>query len=163
MTVGPGRSGGRLGDPLGADRGGRSPRIWARRSSAGAASLASLAIAATLLGGCGGPAADLYEVIRSGAIAGADIALVPSGDGSVVCGTHRHELPDKLLLTAENFDFTYQAKRHESLPAGPDPVYTFVVRTADGTFSYSDDSPHLGPELRALAAWTYTVVNSVCH
>jgi hypothetical protein len=119
--------------------------------------------AAILLGACGGPAADLFQVIRSGAIPGADISVVPSGDGTVVCGRHSHELPDKLLLTAENFDFSYHAKRHQTLSAGPDPVYTYVVRTADGVFSYSDDSPHLGRELRALAAWTYTVVKTVCH
>jgi hypothetical protein len=130
---------------------------------AGAAALAPLAIAAVALGGCGGPAADLFEVIRSGAIAGADITVIPSGDGIVMCGNRSHELPDKLLLTAENFDFSYQAGRSEKLSSGPDPVYTYVVRTPNGTFSYSDDSPHLGPELRALAAWTYTVVKSVCH
>jgi len=134
-----------------------------RRTGVIASSLASLAIAAIVLGGCGGPAADLFEVIRSGSIPGADIALVPSGDGTVLCGQRSRELPDKLLLRAENFDFTYQANRHEALRAGRDPVYTYVVRTANGIFSYSDDSPHLGPELRALAAWTYTVVNSVCR
>jgi hypothetical protein len=112
---------------------------------------------------CGGPAADLYAVIRSGTIPGADITLVPSGDGTVLCDHRSFELPDNLLLTAENFDLSYHAKRHEALPSGPNPVYTYVVRTPDGTFSYSDDSPHLGPELRALAAWTYTVAKTVCR
>ena len=121
------------------------------------------AIAAATLAACGGPAADLFEVIRSGTIPGADVTLVPSGDGSVVCGHRRHELPDKLLLKAENFDFSYHAKRHEALPSGPNPVYTYVVRTPDGYFSYSDDSPHLGKLLRALAAWTFTVAKHICR
>ena len=122
--------------------------------------VAALAVAAAA---CGGPAADLFEVIRSGPIPGADITLVPSGDGSVLCNRHSHELPDKLLLRAENYDLSYHAMRHEALPSGRNPVYTYVVRTPDGTFSYSDDSPHLGPELRSLAAWTYTVAKTVCR
>jgi hypothetical protein len=133
-----------------------------RRARAGAALAALTAVTAVALAACGGPAADLFEVIRSGSIPGADVTLVPSGDGTVLCGHRRRELPDKLLLTAENFDFSYHASRHEALPSGPNPVYTYVVRTQDGTFSYSDDSPHLGPELRALAAWTYTVARTVC-
>lgn len=136
----------------------------ARRARAGATLLAiAAAIAAVTLSACGGPAADLFQVIRSGSIPGADITLVPSGDGSVLCGHRRHQLPDKLLLKAENFDLRYHAKRHEALPSGPDPVYTYVVRTPDGYFSYSDDSPHLGKLLRALAAWTYTVAKHVCR
>jgi hypothetical protein len=121
---------------------------------------AALAVA---VAACGGPAADLYEVIRSGTVPGADITLVPSGDGTVLCNHRSVELPDKLLLTAENFDLTYHAKRHDAYPSGRNPVYTYVVRSQDGTFSYSDDSPHLGKELKALAAWTYTVATTVCH
>jgi len=135
--------------------------VAGRRARAGAA-LALLA-SVVALSACGGPAADLFEVIRSGTIPGAEITLIPSGDGTVRCDGHRHELPDKLLLTAENFDFSYQAKRHATLPSGRNPVYTYVVRTPDGTFSYSDDSPHLGGQLRALAAWTFTVAREVCR
>jgi len=135
--------------------------VAGRRARAGA--LAALVAGALVVSACGGPAADLFEVIRSGTIPGADVTLIPSGDGTVRCGGgHRYELPDKLLLTAENFDFSYQAKRHAALPSGPNPVYTYVVRTPDGTFSYSDDSPHLGPQLRALAAWTFTVARTFC-
>jgi hypothetical protein len=135
-------------------------RAWGR---AGGAPALAVSIAAIALGACGGPAADLFELIRSGTVPGADITLVPSGDGSVRCAGHRRELPDKLLLKAENFDLSYHAKRHEELPSGSDPVYTYVVRTPDGTFGYSDDSPHLGPQLRALAAWTFTVAKQICH
>ena len=116
----------------------------ARPRAHAATAIVAVALAAALAA-CGGPAADLYEVIRSGAVAGADVTLVPSGDGTVLCDRHSHELPDKLLLTAENFDFTYQSQHHLHLPSGHNPVYTYVVRTSDGTFSYSDDSPHLGP------------------
>ena len=93
---------------------------------------------------------------------GADIEIVPSGDGTVLCNHRSRELPDKLLLTAENFDFSWQSQHHIRLPSGRDPVYTYVVRDADGVFSFSDDTPHLGPEMHALAAWTFTVARRVC-
>ncbi|HEY5389007.1 MAG TPA: hypothetical protein VIJ83_00515 [Solirubrobacteraceae bacterium] len=128
-----------------------------------AAAVLAVAASAAAVAACGGPAADLFEVIRSGTVRGADITLVPSGDGTVLCNHRSVKLPDKLLLTAENFDFTYHAKRHDAYPSGRNPVYTFVVRSQDGTFSFSDDSPHLGRELRALSAWSYTVAKTVCH
>jgi hypothetical protein len=134
--------------------------VGGRRARAGSA--LALIAGAVALSACGGPAADLFEVIRSGSIPGANVTLIPSGDGTVRCRGHRYELPDKLLLTAENFDFSYQSSRHEALPSGRSPIYTYVVRTPNGIFSYSDDSPHLGPELRALAAWTFTVARTFC-
>lgn len=120
-------------------------------------------VLALALAACGGPAADLFGVTRSGAIKGADIVIVPSGQGTVLCDGHQKELPDSLLLEAESFDFDYQSDKGLHLSSGPHPVYTYVVVTSNGTFSYSDDSPHLGPELRKLAAWVFTVANTVCR
>ena len=131
---------------------------WRSRAAL-AVAVVALAVAAAA---CGGPAADLFEVIRSGSIPGADITLVPSGDGTVLCNHRSVELPDKLLLTAENFDLSYHAKHHQALASGRNPVYTYVVRTPDGTFSYSDDSPHQGSVLYQLAAWVRTVSKTVC-
>jgi hypothetical protein len=125
-----------------------------------------LACAALVLAGaaCGGPAADVYKVIRSGAIAGADVTLVPSEDGTVRCNGHRHQLPDPLLLTAENLadQLRAPATSGERLRSGAHPIYTYVVTTPAGTFSYSDDSPHQGSALYALQAWVRTVVRTVC-
>jgi hypothetical protein len=123
----------------------------------------ALSAGALVLSACGGPAADLFGVTRSGSIAGADIVIVPSGQGTVTCDGHQKELPDPLLLKAEDFDFDYQSSKRLRLPSGRHPVYTYVVVTPDGTFSYSDDSPHLGPELRRLAAWVFTVADTVCR
>ncbi len=122
---------------------------------------AALALAAAA---CGGPAADLFAVARSGSIPGADVTLIPSGDGTVRCNGHRHELPDPLLLTAENLadNLTTPASRSLRLPSGPHPVYTYVVDTPSGVFSYSDDSPHQGSTLRQLQAWVLAVVQKVC-
>ena len=114
---------------------------------------------------CGGPAASLYGVIRSGTIPGADITLVPSGDGTVKCDSRSHELPDPLLINAENLAdaMTEPATKGERLSSGPRPVYTYVVTTPSGTFSFSDDTPHLGGTMRKIAAWVYTVTTTVCH
>ena len=119
---------------------------------------------ALILGACGGPAADLFAVARSGTVAGADVTLIPSGDGTVRCNGHRHELPDPLVLTAENLAdaLTTPAAKALRLPSGPHPVYTYVVDTPSGTFSYSDDSPHQSLTLRQLQAWVVKVVREVC-
>ncbi len=134
----------------------RRPR--AVPASAVCAALALVAAA------CGGPAADLFAVTRSGSIPGADVTLIPSGDGTVRCNGHRHELPDPLVLRAENLadSLTTPASKALRLASGPHPVYTYVVSTPSGTFSYSDDSPHQGSTLRQLQAWVLTVVRKVC-
>jgi hypothetical protein len=129
----------------------------------GAAALACAAVALAAVA-CGGPAADIYEVVRSGTIPGADLTLIPSEDGTVRCDGHRHELPDPLLLTAENLadQLVAPATKGERLPSGPHPIYTFVVTTPSGTFSYSDESPHQGSALYALQAWVRKVARTVC-
>ncbi|MGD1050223.1 MAG: hypothetical protein ABR947_04050 [Solirubrobacteraceae bacterium] len=127
--------------------------------------LASVGAAVALaVAACGSPAADLFAVARSGAVAGADITVIASGDGTVRCDGHRHELPDPLLLTAENLadEITTPASKALRLRSGPHPVYTYVVDTPDGVFSYSDDSPHQGKVLEQLQAWVLTVVRTVC-
>jgi len=122
------------------------------------------AAAVFVLAACGGPAADLFAVVRSGTIPGADVTLIPSGDGSVRCNGHRHTLPDPLLITAENLAdaIVTPATKGLRLPSGAHPVYTYVVSTPSGTFSYSDESPHQGSTLYQLAAWVRTVVQTVC-
>jgi hypothetical protein len=119
---------------------------------------------AALAAACGGPAADLFALTRSGSIPGADVTLIPSGDGTVRCNGHRHELPDPLLLTAENLAdaLAAPATKGERLRSGRHPVYTYVVNTPSGVFSYSDDSPHQGSTLHQLQAWVLTVVRTVC-
>ena len=92
-----------------------------------AAAALSVALATSA---CGGPAASLYGVIRSGTIPGAVIASATKG---------------------------------ERLSSGPRPVYTYVVTSPSGTFSFSDDTPHLGGTMHKIAAWVYTVTTTVCH
>jgi len=117
------------------------------------------------VGACGGPAADLFGVQRSGTIPGADLRLVPSGDGSVKCDGRRRDLPDPLLLKAEFIadGIAKYAAKGSRLPSGPNPIYTYVVVTPAGTFSFSDDSPHLPGPMRKLAAWARSVETTVCR
>jgi hypothetical protein len=127
--------------------------------------LAVLAAGATgALAACGGPAASLFGVERSGTIPGANLRLVASGDGTVKCNGRSHVLPDPLLLTAENLadDLTTPAAKGVNLPSGPHPIYTYVVVTPSGTLSYSDESPHQSGAMRHLAAWVRTVAKTVC-
>ena len=137
------------------------PRAMPARLRLSAALVASGALA---LAACGGPAASLFGVQRSGTIAGANLRLVPSGDGSVTCNGRSHELPDPLLLTAENLadDLTTPSSKGVRLSSGSHPVYTYVVVTPSGTFSFSDDSPHLTGTMHQLAAWVRTVGRTVC-
>jgi len=116
------------------------------------------------IGACGGPAASLFGVQRSGTIPGANLVLVPTGDGFVTCNGRKLTLPDPLLLTAENIadGLTDPATKGLRLPSGPHPIYTYVVTTPSGTFSYSDDSPHQESVMRQLAAWVRTVGRTVC-
>ncbi len=125
--------------------------------------LAAVGLACTLVA-CGGPAASLFGVQRSGTIPGANLRLVPSGDGTVTCNGRSVELPDALLITAETLgdDVLAPATKHVRLPSGPHPIYTYVVDTPSGTFSYSDDSPHQTGLMRRLAAWVRTVGKTVC-
>jgi hypothetical protein len=123
------------------------------------------AAVALLATSCGSPAADLFAVARSGSVPGANVTLIASADGTVRCNGHRHELPDPLVITAENLadEIATPASKALSLPAGPHPVYTYVIDTPDGVFSYSDDSPHQGKVLEQLQAWTLKVVRTVCE
>jgi hypothetical protein len=135
-----------------------------RRPARAALAAACAALALAAAAACGGPAGDLFAVARSGSIAGADVTLIPSEDGTVRCNGHRHQLPDPLVLTAENLAdaLTGPATKRERLASGPHPIYTYVVSTPSGVFSYSDDSPHQGSTLHQLQAWVLTVVRKVC-
>jgi len=140
----------------------RSTAARARRSAL--PWFAAAAACAAALAACGGPAASLFGVQRSGSIPGADLTLVPTGDGFVTCNGRRHALPDPLLLAAEDLADALAAPATKGLrlPSGAHPIYTYVVTTPAGTFSYSDDSPHQTAALYQLAAWVRKVSKTVC-
>ena len=68
--------------------------------------------AAALAGtGCGGPAADLFEVTRTGTDRNANLTLLVSDDGTVTCNGRRHPVPGP--------DTGLRAERRR----GPNPIH----------------------------------------
>jgi hypothetical protein len=126
--------------------------------------LLAAVVTAVLVCACGGPAADLFAVQRSGSIPGATLKLIPSSDGIVTCNGKQGELSSALLLDADNLasGIAPHARRGAKYPSGPHPVYTFVVTSPAGTFSFSDDSPHQGRTLYKLQQFIETVAKQIC-
>src|SRR5688572_25265283 len=95
------------------------------------------------LAGCGAPAADLFEVTRSGADRNANVRLLVSDDGSVKCNDADPEpLDADRLLTARQLarDLAEQAELGLELPAGPGAILTYRARLEVGTIAFSDTS-----------------------
>ncbi len=99
--------------------------------------------AATLLAGCGTPAADLFVVQRTGSIPGAALRLRVSDDGQVMCNGRRHELSSKLLISARVLvqDLHDPAQAGTTLPARRDSILRYSIRDEDGMVAFSDSSP----------------------
>jgi hypothetical protein len=125
-----------------------------------------VALAALLtLAGCGSPAPDLFEVVRSGADKNANLTLLVSDDGSVTCNKgRRRPISNELLLRARELarDLSEQAELHLVLEPGQDSVLSYRVRMEAGTITFSDTSRPLPPALARLTAFTKDVSEDVC-
>ena len=121
--------------------------------------------AVLLLPSCGQPAADLFEIRRSGADPNADLVLVVSDGGTVRCnGAEPRALDAERLLRAREL-----ARRLEEptalgleLERGPNSVLAYRVRSAGGTVAFSDTSPQRPPVFDAVAGFTDDVAEDVC-
>jgi hypothetical protein len=125
---------------------------------------AALVGLALVLGGCGSPPADLFEVQRSGADRNANLTMVVSDGGQVTCNGTKHELPPQQLLTARDLTrrLSKQAQLNLDLPAGPGSVLRYKVRMEAGTLVFADTSRDLPRPLQQLAAFTKDVSEDVC-
>ena len=125
---------------------------------------ALLLLALVLVGGCGGPAGDLFEVQRSGADKAANVTLVVSDDGYVTCDGAKKELPPDLLLRARQLtrDMSVQAELNLTLPAGPGTVLSYKARMAAGSIAFSDTSRPLPQSFTELTVYTKDVAEQVC-
>jgi hypothetical protein len=125
---------------------------------------ALLLVALVLVGGCGGPAGDLFEVQRSGADRAANVTLVVSDDGYVTCDGATKELPPDLLLRARQLtrDMSVQAELNLTLPAGPGTVLSYKARMAAGSIAFSDTSRPLPQSFTELTLYTKDVAEQVC-
>jgi hypothetical protein len=126
--------------------------------------LAGLA-AAVVLGGCGSPSADLFEVVRSGADRNANVRLLVSDDGSVRCNRRKSvPLGAERLLTARELarDLETQAALGLELPRGRGSILSYRARLEAGTIAFSDRSRGLPASFNRLAAFTTDVAERVC-
>lgn len=121
-------------------------------------------VALLLLSGCGGPAGDLFEVVRTGADRNANITLVVSEDGFVTCDGARKTLPPDLLLRARQLtrDLSPQAELNLTLPERPGSVLHYRARMAAGSVAFADTSRPLPESFAALTVYTKDVAERVC-
>ena len=117
--------------------------------------LASLTACAVALGGCGGGIVlqDDLAVVRTGGPPPGRLTLSINDSGTVACNGHRPApISDPQLIQARYIatSVATQAKRGVSLPPEPGSVYRYAVRTPDGHFSFSDDSPRKPQAFDAL-------------
>ena len=131
------------------------------------AAAAALAGAAALaMGSCGSEARDLFLVTRSGDVPGAPLTLRVTDDGRASCN-HRPlvEITSAQLVTAREVerDLEDPAKAQLRLASGPQPVFSYRVRTEEGGVAWSDDSARQPAVLFKLAKLTRDVAKGPCH
>ena len=126
--------------------------------------LASLA-ALLLLAGCGAPSADLFEVVRSGKDANANVRLLVSDDGTVRCNKKKPvPMGGDRLLTARELarDLEKQAALGLELPPEKGSILTYRVRLEPGTIEFSDRSRGIPKSFSRAVAFTSDVTKNVC-
>ena len=130
------------------------------------AAAATAAAALLVLAGCGSEARDLFLVTRSGDVPGAPLTLRVTDDGRASCN-HRPlvEITSAQLVTAREVerDLEDPAKAQLRLASGPQPVFSYRVRTEEGGVAWSDDSARQPAVLFKLAKLTRDVAKGPCH
>jgi hypothetical protein len=125
-----------------------------------------LALVALGAGGCGGEAADLFAVARSGSIPGASLRLRITDDGRASCnGRGLVDISSDELIRARDAarELSDPVRAHLALRPGPGSVLRYRVRTEDGTVSWSDTSPRQPAVLFAVAKLTRDVARGPCR
>ena len=131
---------------------------------AAAAALAALAALAT--GACGSAARDLFLVTRSGDVPGARLTLRFTDDGRVSCnGKPLVDVTSAQLIAARETerDLADPTKARLRLAPGAQPVFSYRVRTEEGSAAWSDDSRGQRAVLFKLAKLTRDVAKGPCH
>ena len=118
-----------------------------------------------VLAGCGAPAADLFEIRRSGDDPNANLTLVVSDGGTVRCnGAEPRALDADRLLRARELTRRLEepAALGLELEPGPNSVLSYRVRSAGGTVSFSDTSRQRPRVFDEVAGFTDDVAEDVC-
>jgi hypothetical protein len=129
------------------------------------AALASLAALAAIAG-CGSEARDLFLVTRSGDVPGARLTLRVTDDGRASCnGRPLVEITSDQLIAARESEREVEesATAHLRLAPGPQSVFSYRVKTQEGTVAWSDDSARQPAVLFKLAKLTRDVAKGPCH
>jgi len=133
------------------------------RPHAAALAIVLASLAAT---GCGSEARDLFLVTRSGDVPGARLTLRITDDGRASCNRRPLvEITSAQLVTAREVerDLEDPAKAQLRLAPGPQPVFSYRVRTQEGGVAWSDDSARQPAVLFKLAKLTRDVAKGPCH
>jgi hypothetical protein len=131
-----------------------------------AAAVALAALAALATSACGSEARDLFLVTRSGDVPGARLTLRVTDDGRASCdGRPLVDITSAQLISARETerDLADPAKAHLRLAPGAQPVFSYRVRTEEGSAAWSDDSGRQPPVLFKLAKLTRDVAKGPCH
>lgn len=127
---------------------------------------ATAAVALLLLAGCGGEARDLFLVERSGSVPGARLSLRITDDGRASCnGADLVDVTSDQLIAAREStrDVEDFAKARLRLPAGRNAVFSYRLRTEEGTVTWSDTSARQPPVLFKVAKVTRDVAKGPCR
>jgi hypothetical protein len=131
-----------------------------------AAAAALAVLAALAMGACGSAARDLFLVTRNGAVPGARLTLRVTDDGRASCdGQPLIDITSAQLIAARETerDLADPTKAHLRLAPGAQPVFSYRVRTEEGSVAWSDDSRRQPPVLFKLAKLTRDVAKGPCH
>jgi hypothetical protein len=118
-----------------------------------------------MLPGCGAASPDLFLLTRAGSLPGARLSLLVNDGGTVRCnGGAPRPLTDPQLLAARDVTSSVMkdAQHDLKLPAPPDALLRFHIRSQDGTVTFSDVDAARYPELGKAVAFARTVARSVC-
>ena len=117
------------------------------------------------LAACGTPAADLFEVTRSGRDANANVRLLVGDGGTVTCNDGEPKAIDgPTLLEARAIarDIGEHAELAIELPPGDDPTLSYRVRSEAGTVAFTDRSEGRPKVFDRVVAFTAKVSEDVC-
>jgi hypothetical protein len=130
------------------------------------AAAALAALAALTMGACGSAARDLFVVTRSGDVPGARLTLRVTDDGRASCnGKALVDITSAQLIAARETerDLAEPTRRHLRLAPGAQSVFSYRVRTEEGSAAWSDDSRGQPAVLFKLAKLTRDVAKGPCR
>lgn len=129
-------------------------------------------LAAALLGGCGGPSADLFVVERTGSLPGARLTIVVDDGGFVRCngGDPRQISSDQLIdareiaraLNGATEQEPGPARRNLVLAPGPGAIMRYDVRSEGGSVAFADTSKRQPQAFYRVAQLTRVLAKQVC-